>query len=88
MKIKRVKIHHEGVVILILLFIVLAALNVPVWFFMPTIAIPVVLSSISVMCYLFVFNFFRSPKRTFHGDRKDSVVSSADGRVVVVEKTI
>lgn len=70
-----------------MLFIVLAALNVPLWFFMPTVAIPVVLSSLSLLCYAFVFNFFRSPKRVFHGSREDCVVSSADGRVVVVERT-
>lgn len=87
MKIKRVKIHHEGVEVLILLFIVLAALNVPLWIFMPTIAIPTALSTLSVLCYAFVFNFFRSPKRVFHGERKNCVVSSADGRVVVMEHT-
>ena len=73
---------------LILLFIVLAALNVPLWIFMPTVAIPVVLSSISFFCYIFVFNFFRSPKRVFPGPRENSVVSSADGRIVVVEHTV
>ena len=87
-KIKRVKIHHEGVGILLLLFVVLAALNVPLWLFMPTVVIPVVLSSVSLLCYLFVFNFFRSPKRQFHGLREGCVVSSADGRVVVVERTV
>lgn len=87
MKIKRVKIHHEGVLILLLLFVVLAALNVPLWIFMPTLEIPIVLSAISVACYIFVFNFFRSPKRVYHGERKGCVVSSADGRVVVVERT-
>lgn len=86
-KIKRVKIHHEGVGILILLFIVLAALNVPLWFFMPTVAIPVVLSSVSLVCYSFIFNFFRSPKRAFHGELENCVVSSADGRIVVMEHT-
>lgn len=65
----------------------LGALNVPLWLFMPTIAIPATLSAISILCYSFVFNFFRSPKRVFHGDREDAVVSSADGRVVVVERT-
>ena len=87
MKIKRVKIHHEGVGLLILLFIVLAALNVPLWLFMPTVAIPASLSALSLCCYFFVFNFFRSPKRVFHGERNDCVVSSADGRVVVLELT-
>lgn len=86
-KIKRVKIHHEGVGILILLFVVLAALNVPLWFFMPTVAIPAALSAISIVCYAFIFNFFRSPKRVFHGERLNCVVSSADGRIVVLEHT-
>ena len=88
MKIRRVKIHHEGVLVLIMLFIVLGGLNVPLWLFMPTLWIPTVLSAISIVAYAFVFNFFRSPKRTFHGERKNCVVSSADGTVVVVEKTV
>lgn len=87
-KIKRVKIHHEGVWILVLLFVVLAALNVPLWLFMPLLPIKVVLCALSILCYAFVFNFFRSPKRVFHGERANSVVSSADGRVVVVERTV
>lgn len=88
MKIRRVKIHHEGVAILILLFIVLAALNVPLWLFIGLLPISIVLSAISLLAYSFVFNFFRSPKRCFHGDRQNCVVSSADGRVVVIEKTV
>ena len=43
------KIHREGTNILIMLFLVLAALNVPVWLFMPPVAIPAVLSGISLM---------------------------------------
>lgn len=71
---------------MILLLIVLGALNVPVWLFMPPYVIPIVLTSISVVAYLFVFNFFRSPKRRYKGVRKDMVVSSVDGRVVAIEK--
>ncbi|MDE5875110.1 MAG: phosphatidylserine decarboxylase family protein [Muribaculaceae bacterium] len=80
------KIHREGTNILILLFLVLAALNAPVWLFMPPYAIPAVFSAISVVVYLFVFNFFRCPKRKYRGQRKDMVVSSVDGRVVAIEK--
>lgn len=87
-KLKRVKIHHEGVLILILLFVVLAALNVPLWIFMPLLPVSIVLSALSIACYAFVFNFFRSPKRSYHGERKGAVVSSADGRVVVAERTV
>ncbi|MCH5236939.1 MAG: phosphatidylserine decarboxylase family protein [Muribaculaceae bacterium] len=80
------KIHREGTNILILLFLVIGALNVPVWLFMPPVVLPIIFSSISVVAYLFVFNFFRSPKRHYRGNRKDTVVSSVDGKVVAIEK--
>lgn len=80
------KIHREGTNILILLAIVLAALNVPVWLFMPPVALPAVFSLISVVVYMFVFNFFRCPKRKYKGERHDMVVSSVDGHVVAIEK--
>ncbi len=80
------KIHREGTNILILLPIVLAALNVPVWLFMPPYTLPAIFSVASLVVYLFVFNFFRSPKRKYKGERRDMVVSSVDGRVVAIEK--
>lgn len=69
-----------------MLFIVLAALNVPLWLFMPPFMIPAILSALSVTVYLFVFNFFRSPKRHYRGERENHVVSSVDGRVVAIER--
>lgn len=83
-----VKIHREGTNILILLFIVLAVLNVPVWLFMPPVVIPAVFTIVSVVIYLFVFNFFRCPKRSYRGEREGHVVSSVDGKVVAVERTM
>lgn len=80
------KIHREGTNILILLFIVLAALNVPIWLFMPPVVMPVAFSSLSAVVYLFVFNFFRCPQRRYRGERRGHVVSSVDGRVVAVER--
>ncbi|MDE7402274.1 MAG: phosphatidylserine decarboxylase family protein [Muribaculaceae bacterium] len=86
MPLKVVKIHREGTNILILLFIVLAALLVPVWLFMPPVVIPTILTTIAATVYLFVFNFFRCPKRKYTGRRKDHLVSSVDGRVVAIER--
>lgn len=80
------KIHREGTNILILLLLVLGAVNVPIWLFMPPYALPIIFTSISAVAYLFVFNFFRSPKRNYHGPRKNVVVSSVDGHVVAIEK--
>lgn len=82
------KIHREGTNILILLFLVLVALNVPIWLFMPPYALPIIFTSISAVSYLFVFNFFRSPKRHYKGSRKGVVVSSVDGHVVAIEKVM
>lgn len=69
-----------------MLFIVLAALNVPLWLFMTPGVIPAILSAICWILYGFVFNFFRCPKREYRGEREGHVVSSVDGRVVVVER--
>lgn len=80
------KIHREGTNILILLFLVLGAVNVPVWLFMPPYALRIIFTSISAIGYIFVFNFFRSPKRHYAGVRKNIVVSSVDGKVVAIEK--
>lgn len=85
-KIHRVKIHHEGTSILILLFIVLLVLNVPAWLFLPTRVLPSIFTAVSAMVYIFVFNFFRCPVRHYRGERKGHVVSSVDGRVVVIEQ--
>lgn len=63
-----------------------AALNVPVWLFMPPVALPAAISVVSLVVYLFVFNFFRCPVRHYRGRRPDHVVSSVDGKVVAVEK--
>lgn len=54
---------------------------------MPPVVLPVIFTTISVVSYMFVFNFFRSPKRHYQGQRKDMVVSSVDGRVVAIERT-
>ena len=81
-----VKIHREGTSVLVPLFVVLAALNVPVWLFIRPVVIPILLSAFALIVYMFVFNFFRCPKRHYHGERKNHVVSSVDGRVVAVEK--
>lgn len=85
-KIHRIRIHHEGTAVLVPLLVVLLALNVPLWLFMVPGPVPVILSAISVVCYLFVFNFFRCPRRHYNGERENMVVSSVDGKVVAVER--
>lgn len=85
MSLHRIRIHREGTAVLSLLLIVLVALNVPVWIYMPTPLVPLLLSGISLVMYLLVFNFFRCPRRYYPGVRENHVVSSVDGEVVAIE---
>lgn len=83
----KVKIHREGLNILLILLGILLVINIPAWLFIRPIAVPVAFSAISAIVYLLVINFFRSPRRTFRGNRDLVVVASADGQVVALEET-
>ena len=82
----RVKIHSEGTNILIILLLMMIVINASAWMFIRPAVIPIVFSSICGVFYLLVVNFFRSPRRTFKGDRERVVVSSVDGTVVALEE--
>lgn len=81
----RVKIHREGTNILLVLLLIMIVINLSAWMFIRPAVIPIVFSSICGVLYLLVVNFFRSPRRTFRGDRERVVVSSVDGTVVALE---
>lgn len=83
----RVKIHREGANILLFFLAALFVINAPLWYCFPDnlwIWLPVLV--LSVVFYLLVVNFFRSPRRNFLGDPANVVVSAADGTVVVREE--
>lgn len=82
----KVKIHREGTNILIVLLTILVVINVSAWMFIRPAGIPITFTAISGVLYLLVVNFFRSPRRTFKGDREKVVVSSVDGTVVALEE--
>lgn len=84
----RVKIHHEGRGLLTVAFIVLAAINVPLWLCLPPslMSIAIAVTALSAIFYLLLVNFFRSPRRHFTGNTDNAVVAAADGKVVALEK--
>ncbi len=86
MRVRIHKIHHEGTNILVALFLILTIINLPLWLWVPCKAIPIAVTALSVVFYLLVVNFFRSPRRNYEGERKDMVVSSVDGKVVALEE--
>ncbi len=83
----RVKIHHEGTPVLVSTLAILLVINAPLWMWVRPLAWAAAITAISAVLYLLVANFFRSPRRTYSGDRKDTIVSSADGIVVALEET-
>ena len=80
------RIHREGTGILLTSLAILLIINLVSWYFVPVHLCNVVLTTFSVLLYLLMVNFFRSPKRHFEGDVENLVIAPADGRVVVVEK--
>lgn len=81
----RMTIHKEGRKILLWLFFILTILNILIWIFAGHYAM-VAFLTISVFLFLFVTNFFRSPRRIASAGPLD-ILAPADGKVVVVEKT-
>ena len=82
----RVKIHHEGTNILIILAVALLIVLLPLWLGVDVVAVPITATVVLGVFYLLVVNFFRSPKRQFTGNPENVVVSSADGTVVALEE--
>ena len=86
-KLKDYRIHREGTGLLVSSFVVFAIVLSAMWYFLPQcVILNTVVSSILLVVYLLIVNFFRSPKRIFPGDVEDVVVAPADGKVVVIEK--
>ncbi|MBP5562343.1 MAG: phosphatidylserine decarboxylase family protein [Muribaculaceae bacterium] len=82
----KVKIHSEGVNIILVLLFILLAINIPAYIFIGYKWVPITMIVISVVLFLLVLNFFRLPKRHFKGDADGVVVSSVDGTVVALEE--
>jgi phosphatidylserine decarboxylase len=80
------KIHKEGRVFLLVLFLVFLGLNLiltyvsinPLWFNLSL--------ALSTFIFLFFLQFFRNPSRKVEVNEKQ-ILAPADGKVVVIEKT-
>lgn len=80
------KVHHEGRSELLISFIILTIINSSLFFLFPKCLLCYLVLGISIVIFLIILNFYRSPFRRFAGDMKKSIVSSADGKIVVIEE--
>lgn len=80
------KVHHEGRDVLLVYFVILALLNGALFYFFHLPVLQYLVLGISVIFFLVVLNFYRSPNRKFEGDTTNAVVASADGKIVAIEE--
>lgn len=85
-KLKKIRLHREGTSILIVSFLLLAAINAALYFFIDNKTPFIVFAALSTTLYLLMVNFFRCPIRRFEEDTTRVVVAPADGRIVVIEE--
>lgn len=87
-KIKKARLHREGTTTLYLSLVVLLLVNGLLYYQLKDVTlIPVYLVlAVTIILYLTIVNFFRCPIRIFNGETSNTVVASADGKVVVVEE--
>jgi phosphatidylserine decarboxylase len=80
-----ITIHKEGKKILLWLFFILLFINLLIWISLGHLAFVLCLT-VSSLLFIFITNFFRSPKRLITASPLD-ILAPADGKVVVIEKT-
>ena len=83
----RVKIHHEGTPVLLAALAAVLVINAPLWVWVRPLGWAIGSTVVCGLVFALLVNFFRSPRRHYTGERKNTVVSSADGTVVALEET-
>ena len=86
-KLRKYKIHREGVNIIAIFFVVYCGINLLAYYFFPKGAL-IATFSVTTIFFLLVVNFFRSPRRHFPEYDEGLIVASADGRIVVIEEVM
>lgn len=81
-------IHKEGKNLLFYLLVVFIAINLGVIYMWPEMVnVQNIVIIVSIILYLLVLQFFRNPSFTISAE-ENQVLAPADGKVVVIEKTI
>jgi phosphatidylserine decarboxylase len=82
-----VKIHKEGIMIILIIFLFVGGFNFLIYWLIRNVWVQSLLIIASVVFLMLVVWFFRNPVRTVIADDK-LILSAADGKVVVIEEVI
>lgn len=80
------RIHKEGRKTLTYTLIISFVINVLMFYFLSKNFFTYFIFALTVTVYIFLLNFFRSPKRIYSGEVLGSVNAPTDGKVVALEK--
>ncbi|KGN82348.1 phosphatidylserine decarboxylase [Porphyromonadaceae bacterium COT-184 OH4590] len=80
------RIHREGRVILISMFILLVVINIIFHFKNPLGVTFIINLAVSIATFGFFLYFFRNPERIVEIDDDSLVIAPADGRIVTIEE--
>lgn len=84
---KKIKIHKEGYGIVAVLFLIIATLNIFVYYETPNRTLFIINLVITCLAFSYVVFFFRNPSRVVEVDDNNMIIAPADGRVCVIEPT-
>jgi phosphatidylserine decarboxylase len=81
------RIHKEGTATIAITALVVAFINLSIYYFFPSINcwLQTGILAITLLLLLFMISFFRIPSRT-HTIQENAIVAPADGEVVVIEE--
>jgi len=79
------RIHHEGYKIIFGSIVLLALLNISIFYFLPSLL--TVAGIVSLILFFLVLQFFRNPRREILVADDNVVYAPADGKIVVIEET-
>lgn len=82
------KVHKEGTGLLLTLFTVLFIVNVALYHTSGRGMLFYSVGLVSLVLFLLVLNFFRSPARHFPFDSEGMVIAPADGTIVAIEEVM
>lgn len=85
-KLRKLRIHREGVHILVISAFLMALLFLALYYIFETKVPFIVVTVICGLLYALMLNFFRCPIREFEENTEGVVIAPADGKVVVIEE--
>ena len=87
-RVKKIKVHREGTVLLLSVFTIFSIVNGLLYCLIDNKLPFYCVLAVTLLLFLILLNFFRSPLRRFPSDSDGLVIAPADGTVVAIEEVM